>query len=358
MDGGEGWRCIQCWKLESFKGSECVNMTKEARRKFLDSISIKAGPDGFKAGEINSVVEMPFTDQLLLVVFFFLLFGSFIYVPVCVLLCLFINFYTGLYLLGFVVVLMLIPAPYWPSLNDTLITKLFIRYCSYRAIMEGKDSALDEPVVGLVPPHGVFPLQNLLVHFILPKVTGSFVRGLAADALLWTPIIRHFIAGMGGVSASKKSALKALGEGFTTGVSPDGIAGIFEVNDPDEVLITLRRRGIYDIAIRSGKPLIVSYTFGATKAFSAWFDKSGKLASISRLLRVSLFYFWGRWGLPVPRRTPITTVFATPIPVKQCDSPTEEQIEELRSQSLEDYRRIFDLHKKAYGWPDKQLVFK
>ena len=94
------------------------------------------------------------------------------------------------------------------------------------------------PCFGLVPPHGVFPLQNLFSHFALPKCSGLYVRGLAADSLLWVPVIRHVVTWMGGVPATKRNAVKALNDGFISGVSPDGIAGIFEVNDPNEVHLT------------------------------------------------------------------------------------------------------------------------
>jgi hypothetical protein len=49
--------------------------------------------------------------------------------------------------------------------------------------------------------------------------------------------------------------------------------------------IAIPRRGVFEIAIRSGRPLYCSYTFGTSKCFSAWFDKQGLLSSISRSMR-------------------------------------------------------------------------
>ena len=79
---------------------------------------------------------------------------------------------------------------------------------------------------------------------------------------------------------------------------------------------------------------------------------------VSRMLRTSLFLFWGRWGLPIPHRIAITTVVGTPLHVSKTDSPTEEQINELKERVLAEFQRIFEAHKSAYGWGHKKLVFK
>ena len=63
-----------------------------------------------------------------------------------------------------------------------------------------------------------------------------YVRGMAASSLLCVPVIRHFVTWMGGVNATKQNAVQVLKQGFCSGISPDGIAGIFEVNDPNEVI--------------------------------------------------------------------------------------------------------------------------
>jgi len=39
--------------------------------------------------------------------------------------------------------------------------------------------------------------------------------------------------------------------------------------------------------------------------------------TLSRRLRVSLGVFWGRWGLPLPRKTDIIALVGAPIPVVQ-----------------------------------------
>jgi hypothetical protein len=243
-----GWRVAECWRFEKYRGINWDAITAEERGKIIDAISVN-GP--FAPGSLSKVEPMPLLHELGLCIFFCGLFGAFLYVPMGFLLCLVFAPSYLLYLLLVVAFLALIPAPYTPSLNHTFIAEWFVRYSSYRCVYQGELPT--EPTFGLVPPHGVFPLQNLMMHFMMPKLLGRYCRGMAADALLRMPIIRHFIAGMGGVSATKDIAIQNLKDGFITGVSPDGIAGIFEVNNPDEVLLMLRRRGVFEIAIRSGE---------------------------------------------------------------------------------------------------------
>ena len=125
----------------------------------------------------------------------------------------------------------------------------------------------------------------------------------------------------------------------------------------------LKRRGIYEIAIKAQVPIVCSYTFGTTKAFSAsWGGKNSLLPKISRMLRTSLFIFWGRFGLPVPRRVAITTVWGVPIrtnPEARHDpAAMATEIERLQQLVLKCYTDMFDKHKVAYGWKHKKLVFK
>eukprot|EP00658_Telonema_sp_P-2_P023159 TRINITY_DN19272_c0_g1_i5.p2 TRINITY_DN19272_c0_g1~~TRINITY_DN19272_c0_g1_i5.p2 ORF type:complete len:176 (-),score=40.77 TRINITY_DN19272_c0_g1_i5:258-785(-) len=175
---------------------------------------------------------------------------------------------------------------------------------------------------------------------------------------------------MGAVSATKANAVKSIQNGFISGVSPDGIAGIFEVNDPDEVLVILERRGIYKVAIEAGVPIMCSWTFGTTQTFSAsWGGKGSLLPELSRMFRTSLFVFWGRFGLPIPMRVPLTTVFGYPIPCKQMSEPKkdadpasrrawDQEIERLQEEVLATYTNLFNKHKEAYGCKHKKLVFK
>eukprot|EP00299_Pterocystis_sp_00344_P009590 c4082_g1_i1.p1 GENE.c4082_g1_i1~~c4082_g1_i1.p1 ORF type:complete len:360 (+),score=62.45 c4082_g1_i1:36-1115(+) len=355
-----GWLCVECWKLDE---SKLHKFNRRERADVIKEIAVRTGPQGFAPGQLGEPIPITTEHTIGTIICFFIVFGAFFYIPIVIGLALLWGSWTQVVMvLGFVGFLAFGPAPYVPSINHSWISKCMTYYCSYRFVMDADlETYLKCPsLFGLVAPHGVFPLQNILCHFHVPKVMGMYVRGLAADAVLRMPIVRQFLCAMGAISASKKVAFDHMAKGFLCGVSPDGIAGIFEVNDPsgDEVLVILNRKGIYEISLVSGTPIICTYTFGTTAAFDAWYDQKGSLQRISRLIRTSLFLFWGRCYLPIPYRVAITTVVGRPVMIEKVSNPTPEQIDALRERVLAEFQRIFETHKHAYGWGKKKLVFK
>merc|ERR1712137_1062889 len=101
----------------------------------------------------------------------------------------------------------------------------------------------------------------------------------------------------------------------------------------------------------------MGYSLGNTSCYSVWADKFGILERISRALKTGIFVFWGRWGLPVPRRVKVTFAFSRPVGGKQVMDATQGEIDGLHSVVLTQIRTLFDLHKKAYGWQDRSLSF-
>ena len=79
---------------------------------------------------------------------------------------------------------------------------------------------------------------------------------------------------------------------------------------------------------------------------------------LSRKLRVSLVFFSGRWGLPIPYRIPLLAVFDAPIKVKLTPHPTPEEVQALLSLLKDRIRGLFDQHKASYGWEHVRLVIK
>jgi hypothetical protein len=81
------------------------------------------------------------------------------------------------------------------------------------------------------------------------------------------------------------------------------------------------------------------------------------LKAVSRFLRVSLFFFWGRCG-PAPRRCHMFTIYGQiAVPKKVDDNPTEEAIDELHGELLQKFEDAFNKHKVSCGQADQKLVF-
>ena len=98
--------------------------------------------------------------------------------------------------------------------------------------------------------------------------------------------------------------------------------------------------------------------FGNSKGFNVWYDNFGIMQYLSRALRVSLVFFSGRWGLPIPYRIPLLAVFDAPIIVKKNPNPTREEVQNLLTELEDRVTKLFDLHKGSFGWDHVKLVIK
>ena len=188
-----------------------------------------------------------------------------------------------------------------------------LKYFSMRFIWE-QDLSPEEPYILVAPPHGVFPFGNVCTMIAMPRVGGFSFNGLAASVIFYMPIFRQIVTWIGGEDASRKNAERLLGEKRrTVGISSGGVAEIFETNSDNETIILRKRYGLVKLAFRTGAPLVPCYLYGNNQTLSCWYDSSGIMQWLSRTLRFSLFFFWGRFFLPIPFRTPITGVMGLPI---------------------------------------------
>ena len=51
----------------------------------------------------------------------------------------------------------------------------------------------------------------------------------------------------------------------------------------------------------------------------------------------------------------MTLLFGAPIAVAKKENPTEEEIDRVHEQMLDAFTTLFNTHKEALGWSDKEL---
>ncbi|XP_069920574.1 2-acylglycerol O-acyltransferase 3-like [Oryctolagus cuniculus] len=108
--------------------------------------------------------------------------------------------------------------------------------------------------------------------------------------------------------------------------------------------------------------LVPVYSFGEndifkTKAFieGSWQHQCQSL--YHKIVGLPFYICWGRglfspnsWGL-LPLAMPITTVVGGPIPVPQCSSPSQEQVDHYHRLYMDALERLFEEHKESCGVP-------
>lgn len=81
--------------------------------------------------------------------------------------------------------------------------------------------------------------------------------------------------------------------------------------------------------------------------------------------RVALSLFWGRWGLPIPRKVPLRVVIGAPITLHGAKADvdgggvhnvTDEEVQEAHAAYVTALKRLFDDSKARFGYADRELV--
>lgn len=131
--------------------------------------------------------------------------------------------------------------------------------------------------------------------------------------------------------------------------------------DGREAYLIKRRKGLCRIALETGSPLVPFVMFGNTKCVAPVADPFGAMEFLSRRLGVSLIWASGRFGLPVPHRTPVTIVIGRPLsapapPLAHGATPSEEQVSAMHAQLVGEMARMYARWQGVAGYEGVQLV--
>lgn len=209
-------------------------------------------------------------------------------------------------------------------------------------------------------PHGVCPF-GVVAYPLWSKVwNDKLCHWTTAPVVLKLPIVSGLLKALGYIPAKTKSIMDTLTKKEeNVGIILDGIAGMFQRNKNDEVAKIMARKGIVKIALRAGVPIVPIYGFGHTSLYTVIVDPFGLLEYLSIRLDTALTPFFGRYGwfLGPPSRSPVTVCLGEPINCPLIAEPTKDDIEKYHNLMLDSYKELFDQHKAAFGWENKNLKF-
>eukprot|EP00931_Biecheleriopsis_adriatica_P011755 TRINITY_DN112830_c0_g1_i1.p1 TRINITY_DN112830_c0_g1~~TRINITY_DN112830_c0_g1_i1.p1 ORF type:complete len:387 (-),score=65.02 TRINITY_DN112830_c0_g1_i1:154-1314(-) len=231
------------------------------------------------------------------------------------------------------------------------------------------------PIVTLACPHGVLNFGAIIWVFFSRWLIGLEQYTAGASVVTWVPGLRYLCASLWIIPVDRKSLKRALQEtprledkhgkrfdtdvprrGGMVGIVPDGIAGIFKSKPGSEGLFIGKKRGLMRICLEEGALIAGGWFAGTSDLFHIVTDPFGILEWLSRRMHVSVFLFFGRWGLPIPRRTPLT-LCSRAHRCKKVESPTEEQVQQLHDEVYGGLERSFNSEARHFtGYPDRTLV--
>lgn len=339
--------------------ASCLVLPQAERKQVIKAL-VKHADDKFAPNQLACQSPISFLEEAVVMMFFAILMGG----PMLLIFSGWMLAVFGSWLQCFAWLLVAAALMFHPlpdmakAINESWFALALFKYFSYRFVWSDKDDELSAAApawFGAGPPHGVLPLANLLSIPAINIAVRPFV-GAPASVVFRTPFLRYMTL-FGAVDVSGRSMARATSKGICVGIVPDGIAGIFKCRDQDEVVYLKNRKGLAKLALKTGTPLLPAYSIGNTAVFGAWFDPFGIMEFFSRKAQTSLFIFWGRFGLPLPRRVNITMLFGKPIVPQKIEEPTPEQVDALHQQYLAAIEELFNKHKAALGWEHKSIRF-
>jgi diacylglycerol O-acyltransferase 2, plant len=245
--------------------------------------------------------------------------GFIIIVPLTILLILLIAWSVRVLIATLVIALVfaIIPFCFCPSLLGLKLFRRYLDYFDFRIIFtEPLIPASNRRFIFAAYPHGTFALGDLLSLIAIYGCNRMVFRGAAASILLRVPLLRQFLQMIGIVDASYTTLKLHLLPNENGGINIGGIADLFASQEEGVNEVIRTRKGIFKLASECGNVTVVpAYIYGNRKIFSRLADPCGCLKKISRMIRLTVTCFWGRWGLPIPRRKPLLVIVGKQIDV-------------------------------------------
>eukprot|EP01062_Namystynia_karyoxenos_P007495 TRINITY_DN12637_c0_g1_i1.p1 TRINITY_DN12637_c0_g1~~TRINITY_DN12637_c0_g1_i1.p1 ORF type:complete len:883 (+),score=283.68 TRINITY_DN12637_c0_g1_i1:98-2650(+) len=210
-------------------------------------------------------------------------------------------------------------------------------------------------------PHGIMPITLVWVGLckewaeLFPKLR---VTPMVASVMHLVPAMRDLAQFLGLREVSRSVVNHTLAQGRSPIIVVGGQSEMFESRSYDKRIRIVRyHRGFFKVALQRGVPLLPTFSFGETKTMSLL-----EVPSVQRWFKQRIgfplpYVPYGRWGLPMPRRRPVTVAVGAPVHVEKIANPTPEQTEELSRRYYEAVQELFDEFKERCGHGDHSIVF-
>ncbi|CAI5453426.1 unnamed protein product [Caenorhabditis angaria] len=255
----------------------------------------------------------------------------------------------------------------WKWLREHQLWRHFADYFPLKLIKTAELSPERNYIIGS-HPHGMFSIGGFTSMATTAtgfhkKYPGMTPHIMTLNGQFYFPLRREFGMLLGGVEVSKESLEYLLTRKEKGKVCTIVVGGAMEALEakPDTYICVLKnRKGFCKYAIMYGADLVPMYNFGENDLYEQYDNRKG---TVIREVQEKICKVWGLCppflrgrsilnqymiGL-LPFRKPITSVIGKPIRVTQCDSPTQEQIDELHAKYCESLYKLFEDHKHRHN---------
>ena len=214
---------------------------------------------------------------------------------------------------------------------------------------EGELGLLDSsiPHIFVCYPHGVVAwgtLMNFALHDA--AVAGLPIRALTLNANMLIPVWRECLLASGMASVNRPTISHLLGKGECSIAVVLGGAREAALTEPFKPKIILRRRkGIFELALRHGTPLVPVFTFGELEMIPCW-QLPNIVANFLHGLTGFMFVLPG-----VPKRVPLVSVIGESIAVWKSATPSPEDVLRLQNRFEEALLTLYAANHARFNYP-------
>ncbi|KAM7532543.1 hypothetical protein Aperf_G00000132027 [Anoplocephala perfoliata] len=211
-------------------------------------------------------------------------------------------------------------------------------------------------------PHGFCAIGALLAYgsesLKFSKIFPGIKPYLATLNLVFRfPFFREYALSFGGVSANRES-LEYLLDKDTTGTSGNlvavalgGVREMIETRPGQYTLVLSRRRGFFQLALRTGAYLVPSINFGETNTFDQVANPEGSIIRKVQdwFMRKSTMSYPAYYApFCIPYRQPITVVVGRPITCQRSPNPTDEDVNKVKEEYKNHLVQLFNKYRPLY----------
>lgn len=223
-----------------------------------------------------------------------------------------------------------------------------------------QETYTSRPMIKCFSPHGILPYSIFFtyhpdLHHLFSPATNTLT---VAQQLFQFPILTHFARDVLHAIPNHYDAMNdVLRKNHSLLVYMGGIREMMATDHRKEILYIRRRRGIFQLALKYGMPLLPIYTFGLSEVYKRG-RTSLRLPDLFGNEEESIAWMWGVYGTLYPLQKRLFTVFGTPLEVKKIDQPTQEDIDTLKKRYIEALRSLYLRWREKYdpAWKDRELL--
>lgn len=220
-----------------------------------------------------------------------------------------------------------------------------------------EDYTKDKAMFAMMP-HGVVPFNVWAIFYHFEEVFGDVCLFFGSQISI-VPIYRFFCGMRGGcMPVEKKRLIQIMETKQNVALMPGGVSEMMWcVPRSKAINVSIKHKGFVRVAIQQGYDLVPVFLFHSNDHYDNPFRDIQQWTYDKIGVPIGIPWFVNRWRFPVSNRNPVRVAIGKRLKVKQKQSPSLGEVDELHRLFYEEVARIFNQYKDEFGYGDRTLTY-